>query len=106
MALVAEHCDPATGMLEIAGIGRLIKLHGTNEAEWAVLVSDRFQRRWLGGELLRRLVQVGRDEKLSRITADILPTNCAMQRVCERLGFRLRYDVDEQVVKAEFPLQA
>ncbi|MEX2299381.1 MAG: bifunctional acetate--CoA ligase family protein/GNAT family N-acetyltransferase [Bryobacterales bacterium] len=104
MALVAEHRDPATGVAEISAVGRLIKLHGTNEAEWAVVVSDRFQRHRLGEELVRRLVQVGRDEKLLRITAAILPSNYAMQRVCERLDFRLSYDVNERLVKAEFIL--
>jgi acetyltransferase len=104
MALVAAHRDPATGVTEIAAVGRLIKLHGTNEAEWAVVVSDRFQRQRLGEELVRRLAQVGRDEKLLRITAAILPSNFAMQRVCERLNFRLNYDVDERLVRAEFIL--
>jgi hypothetical protein len=28
-----------------------------------------------------------------------------MQRVCEKVGFKLRYDSDEQVVKAVIELQ-
>ena len=40
MALVAEQRNPQTGEREILGVGRLTKLHGTNEAEVAVLVSD------------------------------------------------------------------
>ncbi len=76
---------------ELLAVGRLIKQHGRNEGEFAILVADRHQRSGLGTELLRRLVQVGRDEKLARITADILPENRGMQRVCEKLGFRLTH---------------
>jgi len=45
MALVAEWKDPGTATREILGIGRLTRLPGTNEAEFAVIVNDQFQRR-------------------------------------------------------------
>ena len=64
MALVAERKNPETGDHEILGVGRLSKLRGTDEAEFALLVSDRFQGQGLGTELLRRLLQIGRDEKI------------------------------------------
>jgi acetyltransferase len=104
MALVVEYVDPATGEREILGVGRLTKIHGTNEAEVAVLVSDNFQGRGLGKELLARLLIVGADEKLTRLTADILPDNRAVMRICEKLGFRLEHSLEDQVVKAEFAL--
>ena len=59
MALVAERRNPETGEREILGVGRLSKVHGTNEAEVAVLVSDKWQGRGLGKELLARLLIVG-----------------------------------------------
>ncbi len=102
MALVVEYANPQTGDRHILGFGRLIKLHGTNEAEFGLLVADPFQHRGLGTELLSRLLQVGRDEKLSRISADILPGNVEMQRLCEKFGFRLQRT--EDVVKAEIDL--
>ena len=105
MALVVERRDTKGGVREILAVGRLIKLREANEAEFAILISDRFQRSGLGTELLRRLVQIGRDEKLDRIVADILPENRGMLRVCEKLGFRRRYSVGEQVVKAELDLE-
>ncbi len=64
MALVVERQDPETGERAILAVARLSKPHQTAEAEFAMLVSDAFQGRGLGGELLRRLVQIGRDEKL------------------------------------------
>jgi acetyltransferase len=64
MAIVADHALPGTGEHEILAIGRLSKLHGRSTAEMALLVRDQYQRRGLGIELLRRLIQVGRDEHL------------------------------------------
>jgi acetyltransferase len=104
MALVAELEDPQTGEPEIIGVGRLSKLRGTEEAECAILVSDPYQRRGLGTELMRRLLQVGHDEKLRRLVADILLENRPTQRICENLGFHLRRVPDELLVKAEIDL--
>jgi acetyltransferase len=104
MALVAERRDASSGEREILAVGRLTKIHWSNDAEVAVLVSDEWQGRGLGTELLARLIQVGRDEKLSRLTADILPDNREIQRVCSQQGFRLRHSPEDEVVKAEYEL--
>jgi acetyltransferase len=37
---------------------------------------------------------VGRDEKLARITAEILPDNYVMQHLCKKLGFSLQRESD------------
>ncbi|HUX24057.1 MAG TPA: bifunctional acetate--CoA ligase family protein/GNAT family N-acetyltransferase [Burkholderiales bacterium] len=95
MALVVERADPKTGERAILAIGRLSRLHQTAEAEFAILVSDAYQRHGFGGELLRRLVQIGRDEKLKRIVATILAENVAMQHVSRKIGFKLKRDESE-----------
>jgi acetyltransferase len=102
MALVGDYKHPVTGIHEILAVGRLSKLHGVNEAEFSLMVSDSFHGLGIGTEILRRLIQVGRDEQLTRITAEILPENMAMQRVAEKVGFRLHRDSD--LVKAEIDL--
>ncbi|MCP2727386.1 bifunctional acetate--CoA ligase family protein/GNAT family N-acetyltransferase [Limnofasciculus baicalensis] len=101
MALVADYQNPETGTHEILAVARLSKLHGMNEAEFALLVSDSYQCQGLGTELLDRLIQVGQDEKLDRITAEILCDNSGMQRVCKKLGFQILRGIDSNVVKAE-----
>jgi acetyltransferase len=105
MALVAERTDE-DGTEQIVGVGRLTQQPGRNEAEFAMLVIDEFQEEGIGTELLRRLVQVGEDEGLDRITADILEQNRAMQRVCEKLDFDIVHSDDpaEDMVKAVKPL--
>jgi acetyltransferase len=79
-------------------------LYWENEAEFALLISDQSQNRGLGTELLRRLVEIGREEKLRRITADILPDNIPMQKICSKLGFKLKHDPENGVVEAEIVL--
>jgi acetyltransferase len=100
MALVAELVDPVTEERQIIAVGRLSKLHGKNEAEVAVLVSDKYQKLGLGHELLRRVVEVARDEKLSQVSAEMLTDNLAMQIVMKRLGFRVRTEEDMTSVRA------
>jgi acetyltransferase len=104
MALVAERAGGPSGGSEILGVGRLTRTHGTNDAEMAILVSDDFHHRGLGTELLRRLIDIARREEIERITADILTENRTMQRICERLGFRLAYQAEDGAVKAEIRL--
>src|ERR1700722_7339364 len=100
MALVAELTDSVTGDRRIVAVGRLSKLHGRNEAEVAVLVSDNYQKLGLGSELLRRIVEVARDEKLSQVSAEMLTDNLAMQVIMKRLGFRVRTEQDMTSVRA------
>ena len=80
------------------------KLHSKNEAEVAALVSDQYQRRGLGYELLRRVVQVARDEKIALVSAEMLPDNVAMQAVFKRLGFHIRMDEDLTSLRATLEL--
>jgi acetyltransferase len=101
MALVAERKVPESGEREILGAARLTKIHGREKAEFALLISDPYQRQGLGGEFLRRLIQIARDEQLKQIRADILPDNIPMQRICRKLGFRLRREMDDPLLSAE-----
>jgi acetyltransferase len=102
VALIGQRRNPQTGEVEILGVGRLTKLHGVNEAEVAVVVSDQWQGRGLGTELLARLLVVGADEKLSKLAANILPDNRDMIRICEKAGFKLRHSPEDEMVIGEY----
>ncbi len=104
IALVAERKDAAGEGREILGVGRLSKAQGLNEGEFALLVSDQWQRKGLGTELLKRLVQIGRAEKLARIAAVILSDNKAMQNVSKKAGFKLQHDDHNHDFVAEYIL--
>ena len=104
IALVVEYQNPKTNQPAILGVGRLSKERGLNTAEFAMLVSDAWQKHGLGTELLKRLVQVARDEKLDRLTADILADNIAMQIVSKKAGFKVTRDLDGHDFVAEYEL--
>ena len=104
MALVVELHDTVSGAMEIAGVGRLSKWHDNNTGEFALIISDRWQGRGLGTQLLRMLVKIGRDEHLARITGLILARNHAMQAVARRAGFTLTAVPHEPEVVAELVL--
>jgi acetyltransferase len=105
MALVAERTNPETEEREILGVARLSRRGNVaDEAEFSVLISDRFQRQGLGTLLVSKLLEVGRAEGLRRITADILFENYPMQRIAQKLGFHLHRDTEEMVMKADLDL--
>jgi acetyltransferase len=105
MALVAERTNPETGEKEIMGVARLSR-QGTapQEAEFSILISDRYQGRGTGTLLMSDLLKVGKAEGIRRITADILFENYPMQRLGRKLGFNLRRDTEDMVVKADLDL--
>ena len=104
IALVAERRDVKNGDREILGVGRLSKARGLNEAEFALLVSDHWQKQGLGSELLKRLVHIGHDEKLTRITAVIMADNHPMQHLSKKVGFKVKPLPGESDLKAEYVL--
>jgi acetyltransferase len=99
LALIVEQGGGQPGA-QILAVGRLSKVPGHRSAEFALVIDDDWQQRGLGTELLKRLIQFGRDEKASAITGDILVENRPMQRICERLGFQLDRRHDDDIVNA------
>ncbi len=85
------------GVEEIAAISRLVKLHGTGDADFALVVGDRWQGRGLGGAMLRNLLDVARAEGVRRVVGVIHPENNAMIRLCKNTGFTLTKPVGEEV---------
>ena len=104
IALVAVRQNPGTKEDEIIGIGRLIKAYNGSEAQFAILISDDFQGHGLGTHLLSRLVEIGRQEGIDRIIGHILPENDLMQRVSRKVGFDVKYDRIDEVMRAEIQL--
>ncbi len=104
MALVATRKNPYDGSTEIMGIGRLSKIRNTSGAEYATIVSDRFQHQGLGKEMLRRLIQVARDEKIKTIAGNVLTENNEMIRLVEQFGFKLMPTDKPSILRAELTL--
>jgi acetyltransferase len=98
-ALVADRRDPETGQHEVLGVGRFSAIN-RGEAEAAVLVSDKWQGKGLGTELLSQVASVAREEKFHRLSGEILRENLATQAVFKKVGFKLRATEDPSSVSA------
>ncbi len=105
MALVAEYKNPETDEFELLGIGRLIKLLGANDVEFAVLVSDKWQGHGIGYKLMQLLIDVGHEEGYNHIVGTILPENYGMQHICRKLGFIVERSPEDNVMEAVLPLK-
>jgi acetyltransferase len=104
ITLVAEQEDK-TGERCILGASRMSKLHGLNEARFSILISDQSQGLGIGSELVRRIVDVAKGERLRRLTAIVTPDNQPMQHIFQKLGFRLEPTSDGKMVEAKMELQ-
>ena len=98
-ALVADRKNPETGEHEVLGVGRFSAINRF-EAEAAVLVSDQWQGRGLGTELLSRVARVAREEKMRRLSGEILRDNLATQAIFKKVGFKLSLTDDPSSVSA------
>jgi acetyltransferase len=96
IALVAEQSG------EVHGVVRLVRERGQNSAEFAIVISDSLQRSGLGTELMRRILDVAKSEKLSNIDGLVLPENRGMLRVCEKLGFKSEYRPRDEAVYVNY----
>jgi acetyltransferase len=102
-ALVADRRDPKTGQHEVLGVGRFSAINRT-EAEAAVLVSDPWQGRGLGTELLASVARVAREEGFQRLWGEILRENLAVQAIFKKSGFTLRAMDDPATLSATLEL--
>jgi len=102
-ALVADRKNSETGQHEILGVGRFSAI-SRSDAEAAVLVSDQWQGRGLGTELLAGVARVAREEKFKRLCGEILRDNLPTQAIFKKVGFTLRPMEDPSSISAVLSL--
>ena len=87
VALDPEHPD------EIVGVARYERERGTDGAEYAALIEDRFQHRGLGIGLTRNLIEAARENGIRHLHALVLRENAGMLSLLRSLDLpeRLRW---------------
>ena len=85
IAIVAERVDDPTG--ELIGVGRMVADADHQEAEYAVLVGDRWQGQGLGSMLTDFCLEVCRTWGVKRIVAETAPDNRRMLELFRKRGF-------------------
>jgi len=103
IALIAER-SLGKGKYEILGVGRISKAHGSDRAEFAVVVSDKWQHKGLGTELTKRVIDIARHEKIKSVVAYTLAENHQMQAMSKSLGFQIKHSADSSEVTIEMNL--
>jgi acetyltransferase len=103
ITLIADKYDAGPNDLRVLAASRMSKLHGNNAARFSMLVSDCCQGMGIGKEIFKRMLDLARKEKLSRIEMLMTPDNQAMRHLCEIHGFTFS-NTSEGLVKAELLL--
>jgi len=95
IAIVAEVMEE--GKKKLIGVGRLIADLDHETVEYAVLISDAWQKKELGTLLTEYCVEIARQWHLKRIAAETTKDNQAMITVFKKLGFSVVYNQDTGV---------
>ena len=88
---------------EIVGVVRYGREEGTDGAEYAALIEDRFQHRGLGIGLTRKLIQAARENGIRRLHALVMRENADMLGLLRSLDLpeRMRWQDGAELVEIE-----
>jgi len=75
---------------KILGVARVIMERNLKQAEFSVVVTDRWQGRGIGAELLKRCISIARERKVENIYGTALAENTQMLRLGRKLGFKIK----------------
>jgi acetyltransferase len=85
IALVAE--VPLAQGSVVAGVARLSRIHASEDKQLSLVVSDAWQHRGIGRELLRSAIDVARAERAHAVLARLSPENAPMRTLLGEAGF-------------------
>jgi acetyltransferase len=92
LAIIAEVEED--GEKKMAGVARLIGDAYNENAEFAIIVADPWQRKGLGTKLIEYSLQIAASRGIPIVYATILKENTGIIRIFQRMGFEIREDMD------------
>jgi acetyltransferase len=95
IAIVAEVEEK--GEKKLIGVGRLISDLDHESAEYAVLITDAWQKKDLGTILTQYCVEIAEGWNVKRVAAETTKDNQAMIAVFKKLGFKVEFNQDTTV---------
>jgi acetyltransferase len=89
----------------IVGIARYSKVYGTPNVELKLTIIDRFQHLGLGTKMLEKIIAIATEEKIAKISVNILNENGAMIHLCKKFGFKMHSSKEvPSIICGELPL--
>jgi acetyltransferase len=98
-AVLSENGEP-----HLLGVSRYYLHPESGSAEFALVVSDAYQRQGLGRHLMQRLIAIARERGVRRLVGQVLAENIPMLHLLRSLGFSPPVPVEDQVVRVELDL--
>ncbi len=80
-------------------MGRYITNVDRRSCEFALVVSDRWQRKGIGHRLMHMLMEIARNRGLEEIQGEVLSNNHKMLELMKSLGFHISTDPDDPGIK-------
>jgi acetyltransferase len=82
-------------------VGRYVVYPGSDDCEFAIAVSDGWQKKGLATAIMRLLIEAARERGLKRMIGEVLASNNNMLHFVRKLGFRLAADpADPRQIRA------
>lgn len=97
IALVAEK-ETEESENKIIGMGRLIINKAKTSGEFAIIVGDPWQGEGIGSNILKSLLNIGKDMELDSVWGTMKKENVKMRQVCESLGFHIE-EMERETIK-------
>ena len=96
IAIVAEH-EKEDGSKELIGVGRLIADPDLEVMEYAILITDKWQKKELGYTLTNYCMEIAKLRGIKTLAAETTKDNKPMISVFRKLNFKIRFNEDTTV---------
>jgi acetyltransferase len=104
MALIA--ITPSDKYEVQIAVGRYVVYPGSDDCEFAIIVSDGWQKKGIATAIMRLLIDAARERGLKRMIGEVLASNNNMLHFVRKFGFRLAADpADPRQIRAILDLK-
>lgn len=104
--LLAVEPEAVPGRGVVYGIAQLVRIPGTDTAEFAIMVRSSAKDHGFGYELMRALLTEARRRRFKHVFGEVLQENVRMLQMARELGFAVRRsDMGAGVVRVDIALE-
>ena len=104
MAFIASYKDQ-DGKFHTLGVVRAITDPENSETEFAVVIRSDLQGQGLGKKLMVKMIEYCKQRGTLVMVGITLPQNAGMVSLSRKLGFKVKFDIEEGWVEMKLPLQ-